>query len=346
MRIAILTDAWLPQVNGVVRTLGKTIHWLEAWGHEVTCIHPGMFRNFPMPTYPDIRMAWRPGPTVKKVLDEFQPEAIHIATEGPIGWAGRRYCLRRSLPFTTAYHTQFPEYLRLRLPVPLSVSYGVVRRFHSAAVRTLVATESMRELLEHWGFKNLVPWSRGVDIDQFYPREEKVMQDLPRPIFVHLGRVAVEKNIRDFLQLDLPGSKVVIGDGPARAELERDYPEAVFLGYRQNGDLAAHLASADVLVFPSRTDTFGLVMLEAMASGVPVAAYPVPGPRDVVQNGVNGWVDEDLQKAAMEAMKVDRAGCRDFAEAYSWENCSRQFLESIQPLDGTMVQVEPAPSES
>jgi glycosyltransferase involved in cell wall biosynthesis len=332
MRIAILTDAWLPQVNGVVRTLGQTIHWLESWGNEVTVIHPGMFVNVPMPTYPDIRLAWRPGATVRRVLDEFQPEAIHIATEGPIGWSGRRYCRRRRLPFTTAYHTRFPEYVRLRVPVPLSWSYVVVRRFHGAAVRTLVTTDSMRRELQAHGFDNLVSWSRGVDVEQFRPREKRLMRGLPQPIFLHLGRVAVEKNIKDFLDLDLPGSKVVIGDGPARPELQRDYPQAQFLGYRENGDLAAHLASADVLVFPSRTDTFGLVMLEAMASGVPVAAYPVPGPGDVIENGVNGWLDEDLRAAALSALQVDRASCRRFAEGYSWENCSRQFLSHVQPL--------------
>jgi glycosyltransferase involved in cell wall biosynthesis len=285
-----------------------------------------------MPTYPDIRLAWRPAARTRQILDEFRPEAIHIATEGPIGWTGRRYCKRRALPFTTAYHTRFPEYVRLRAPIPLALSYAFVRRFHASAVRTLVATDSMRQELQAQGFRNLVDWRRGVDLDQFKPRQERLLQDLPQPILMHLGRVAVEKNIRDFLDLDLPGSKVVIGDGPARPELERSYPDAHFLGYRQNGDLAAHLASADALVFPSRTDTFGLVMLEAMASGVPVAAYPVPGPVDVIQNGVNGWMDLDLRSATLEALKVDRAACRRFAEAYSWENCSRQFLANIQPL--------------
>ncbi len=332
MRIAILTDAWRPQVNGVVRTLGKTIDWLESWGHEVLCINPGMFRNFPMPTYPDIRLAWRPSARVARMLDDFRPEAIHIATEGPVGWSGRAYCLKRKLPFTSAYHTRFPEYLRLRAPVPTAWSYAVVRRFHNAAIRTLVTTDSMARELEAEGFTNLVRWSRGVDVERFQPRDNRLLQDLPQPIFMHLGRVAVEKNIRDFLDLDLPGSKVVIGDGPARKELEDAYPQAHFLGYRENGDLVAHLASADVLVFPSRTDTFGLVMLEAMACGVPVASYPVPGPGDVIDNGVNGWVDEDLRTAVLNALEVDREQCRTFAESYSWENCSKQFLSHIQPL--------------
>lgn len=333
MRIAILTDAWQPQVNGVVRTLGKTIQWLETWGNEVLVIHTGLFSNFPLPGYPEIRMAWRPGATVHKMLDDFQPDAIHIATEGPIGWAGRRYCLRQSRPFTTAYHTRFPEYLRLRAPIPLSWSYAVMRRFHDAAVRTTVTTESMRRQLEARGFRNLSLWSRGVDLARFKPRKERLLENLPRPIFLHLGRVAVEKNIEDFLNLDLPGSKVLIGDGPARDDLERAFPEAYFLGYRENGELASLLASVDVLVFPSRTDTFGLVMLEAMASGVPVAGYPVPGPADIVQNGVNGWVDENLHTAALAALDVNRMSCRRFAEQYSWENCSRQFLENLQPLN-------------
>jgi glycosyltransferase involved in cell wall biosynthesis len=337
MRIAILTDAWLPQVNGVVRTLGQTIHWLETWGHQVTCINPGMFHNFPLPTYPDIRLALRPGPKINRTLDELRPEAIHIATEGPIGWAGRRYCLRHGLPFTTAYHTRFPEYVRLRMPIPLDWSYALVRRFHGAAVRTLVATDSMRQELERRGFTHLAPWSRGVDVELFRPMaNDRLMEDLPRPILLYLGRVAVEKNIRAFLDLDLPGSKVVIGDGPARHELQRSYPQTRFLGYRKNGSLAAHLASADVMVFPSRTDTFGLVMLEAMACGVPVAAYPVPGPADVIHNGVNGWIDEDLRTATRNALEVDRRSCRSFAEAHSWEHCSRQFLRNIQPVDESL----------
>jgi glycosyltransferase involved in cell wall biosynthesis len=330
----------------VVRTLGQTINWLETWGHEVNCIHPGLFRNFPLPTYPDIRMAWRPGARVRRNLEAFRPEAIHIATEGPIGWAGWRYCRKNGLPFTTAYHTRFPEYVRLRAPVPLSVSYALIRRFHGAAVRTLVTTASMRRELEARGFANLAAWSRGVDVEQFRPRTERLMRELPQPIFMHLGRVAVEKNIRDFLELDVPGSKVVIGDGPARAELQHRFPEAHFLGYRKNGDLAAHLASADVLVFPSRTDTFGLVMLEAMACGVPVAAYPVPGPADVIENGVNGWVDPDLRTAALRALEVDRGGCREFAETYSWENCARQFLDNIQPLSAAVTEAVGEVAES
>ena len=333
MRIAILTDAWFPQVNGVVRTLNKTIGLLEEAGHEVLCINPQMFRTFPMPTYPDIRTAILPWRGVKRRLDEFQPDAVHLATEGSIGWAGRRWCLKRDLPYTTAYHTRFPEYVRLRAPVPLALSYAFMRRFHGKAIRTMVATSSMEESLRSWGFRNLVRWSRGVDLAHFRPRSEDVYGE-SRPVLLHLGRVAPEKNIAAFLGLKIDGVTVVIGDGPARADLEARYPGARFLGYKENGDLARHLAAADVLVFPSRTDTFGLVMLEAMACGVPVAAYPVEGPLDVIKNGVNGWMDEDLQKAVSEALKVDRQECRRFAEQYSWEACTHQFLENLQPLPG------------
>ena len=329
MRIAILTDAWFPQVNGVVRTLNKTISILEQWGHEILCINPGHFRTLPMPTYPDIPLSLFPYGKVKKLLNEFKPDAIHLSTEGPIGWAGRRYCLRNDFPYTTTYHTRFPEYVRLRAPIPLALSYAFVRTFHKKAAVTMVATSSMKTTLEEHGFKNLEYWTRGVDIDHFVPREEKVL-DLPGPISLFLGRVAVEKNIRDFLDLDQPGSKVVIGDGPALASLKAQYPDAHFLGYRENGDLASLLASADVMVFPSRTDTFGLVMLEAMACGVPVATYPVEGPLDVIKNGLNGWMDEDLQTAVTHALKVDKKSCREYAEQHSWDACTQQFFSLIQ----------------
>jgi glycosyltransferase involved in cell wall biosynthesis len=329
MRIAIVTDAWFPQVNGVVRTLDKTINLLKEWGHDVLCINPGLFRTMPMPTYPDIPLALFPYGRVKKLLNEFQPDTIHLSTEGPLGWAGRRYCLKYNHPYTTTYHTRFPEYIRLRAPIPLALSYTFVRTFHSRATLTMVATSSMKATLEERGFKNLEYWTRGVDIGHFVPIEKPVL-DLPHPISLYLGRVAVEKNITDFLDLKIPGSKVVIGDGPAMESLKQRYPQTQFLGYRKNGDLARLLASADVMVFPSRTDTFGLVMLEAMACGVPVATYPVEGPLDVIKNGINGWMDEDLQTAVNNALEVDRASCRQFAEGYAWEACTQQFLSLIQ----------------
>jgi glycosyltransferase involved in cell wall biosynthesis len=343
MRIAIVTDAWFPQVNGVVRTLNKTISLLESWGHEILVVNPGQFRSMPLPTYPDIPLALFPYRKLKALLDEFQPDAIHLSTEGPLGWAGRRYCLRNNFPYTTTYHTRFPEYVRLRAPIPLALSYAFVRTFHKRAVLTMVATRSMKQTLEEHGFKNLQYWTRGVDIEHFVPQEQSVI-DLPRPIAVYLGRVAVEKNIEDFLNLKFNGSKVVIGDGPALNDLKRRYPDAHFLGYRENGDLARHLASADVMVFPSKTDTFGLVMLEAMACGVPVATYPVEGPLDVIKNSVNGCMDDDLQTAMERALKVDREQCRKFAEGNSWEACTQQFLSLIQSHRGDEAG-EPEPAE-
>jgi glycosyltransferase involved in cell wall biosynthesis len=314
----------------VVRTLSTTITLLQQWGHEVLCLNPQHFRTVPLPTYPDIPLSLLPYRKLRRLLDAFQPEAIHISTEGPIGWAGRRYCLKHKFPYTTTYHTRFPEYVRLRAPIPLALSYAFVRRFHAPAVHTMVATRSMRSALETRGFKHLEYWTRGVDINRFRPLDEPILT-FERPIALYMGRVAVEKNIRDFLDLDLPGSKVVIGDGPARQALEQAYPEAHFLGYLQNGKLARHLASVDVMVFPSRTDTFGLVMLEAMACGVPVATYPVEGPLDVIINGVNGWMDEDLRTATLKALEVERASCRKFAEGCSWEASTRQFLSLIEP---------------
>ncbi len=328
MKIALITDAWSPQVNGVVRTLTRTVKLLREQGHELLLITPELFRTVPTPTYPDIPIALMPGRKVRRMLDAFKPDAIHIATEGTIGWAARRYCIKRKLPYTSAYHTRFPEYVSLRAPIPLSWSYAFMRRFHDSAVRTMVATASLQKELEERGFKNLVRWSRGVDIERFRPQPQNALQG-ERPAFLYLGRVAVEKNIEAFLQLDLPGRKYVIGDGPALAELKARFGDVEFLGYRENGELARLLAMADVMVFPSLTDTFGLVMLEAMACGVPVAAFPAPGPVDVIQNGVNGWVSEDLHTAAMKALEVDRDSCRRYAEENSWEACTLQFLNNL-----------------
>jgi glycosyltransferase involved in cell wall biosynthesis len=336
VKIAIVTDAWRPQTNGVVKTLSTTADGLRALGHDVTVIEPNQFKTFPCPTYPEIRLAWLPYGRLAKLLDDFGPDAIHIATEGTLGGAARKWCLRRGFPFTTSYHTQFPEYVRARAPIPLAVSYAHLRRFHSAAARTMVATPAMQRLLESWGFRNIVRWTRGVDVSLFKPRD-KAYLELPRPIAMYVGRVAVEKNIEAFLKLDLPGTKVVVGDGPARAELEAKYPVTKFVGYRYGEELASHVAAADVFVFASRTDTFGLVLLEAMACGVPVAAYPVTGPIDVVTQGVTGELNEDLRVATLAALKLDPRQCRAYALANTWENATRQFLSHLAPRAATQA---------
>ncbi|RFA26811.1 alpha-mannosyltransferase [Alkalilimnicola ehrlichii] len=331
MRIVIVTDAWHPQVNGVVTTLSKVGAALAEKGHSVRYVTPADFRTVPCPTYPEIRLALRPGPRLRHIVRTVAPDAIHIATEGPLGWAARAYCLRRKLPFTTAYHTQFPQYVRLRAPIPLRVSYALLRRYHGAASRTLVATESLRQELTERGFRNLSLWSRGVDSTLFRPRDKHYL-DLPRPIAMYVGRVAVEKNIEAFLKLELPGSKVVVGDGPDLARLKQAYPDAHFVGYQSGERLAKHVAAADVSVFPSLTDTFGLTMLEAMACGVPVAAYPVTGPKDVVQHGVTGILDTDLAKACQAALQLDGQACIAFAQSRSWDACAEQFLTELEPF--------------
>jgi glycosyltransferase involved in cell wall biosynthesis len=333
MRIAIVTDAWSPQVNGVVTTLSRTADTLCSGGHSVRVIQPGDFTTIPCPTYPEIRLAWRPLEGITRQLDEFAPESIHIATEGPLGLAARRYCTRRSLRFTTSYHTQFPEYIRARAPVPLQISYAFMRWFHGAAARTMVATKHQRAALRRRGFATLAPWTRGVDTALFRPGDPGSIAD-PRPIWIYVGRVAVEKSIEDYLRLELPGTKYVVGDGPARAALQEAYPDARFTGYRFGADLAAIMGAADVFVFPSRTDTFGVVMLEAMACGLPVAAYPVTGPVDVVNHGITGILDEDLRRAAMRALRLDRQACRRAAIACSWEEATRQFVDNLEPVAG------------
>jgi glycosyltransferase involved in cell wall biosynthesis len=331
MKIAIVTDAWSPQVNGVVTTLTRTRDTLTALGHEVLVVQPGDFRTFPCPTYPEIRLAWRPYAGIRNRLEAFGPERIHIATEGPLGLAARTWCRRRRYAFTTSFHTQFAEYVRARAPVPLAVSYAFLRWFHGGAARTMVATASQRAALQARGFGNLAPWTRGVDTALFRPDRAQPF-DGKRPAWIYVGRVAVEKSIEDFLRLDLPGTKIVVGDGPERAALERAYPAVRFTGYRFGEALAATLAACDVFVFPSRTDTFGVVMLEAMACGLPVAAYPVTGPADVVEPGVTGVLDRDLRRAALAALELDRGRCRDAALRCSWEEATRQFLANLEPV--------------
>ena len=338
MRILLATDAWEPQVNGVVRTLTRTIAELRAMGHEIEVVSPDQFRTVPLPTYSEIRLALGAyGPTKEK-FKSFEPEAIHIATEGPIGLAARRICLEWKLPFTTSYHTRFPEYISARVPVPLAAGYAFMRWFHGASGRIMVATPTMRRELEDHGFRNISPWSRGVDLELFRPRqpgEPDVFEGLPRPIFVNVGRVAVEKNIEAFARLQLPGTKVVVGDGPQREELMKKYPEVVFTGAKFGAELAAAYACADVFVFPSLTDTFGLVILEAMATGAPVAGFNAPGPADIIPGSGAGMLAPDqkngLAEAAIACLDLDRKTVRAFAERYSWRACTEEFLHNLQP---------------
>lgn len=331
MHILIATDAWHPQVNGVVRTLFSTATALRDLGHEVDFLTPDGFRTVPLPSYPSLRIALPSGRAIARRLEAASPDAIHIATEGPIGFRTRAYCLRNRLPFTSAYATQFPEYIAARWPVPERWSYAVLRRFHAAAATTMVATPSLAARLAARGFRNLRFWTRGVDTGLFTPEGAAVL-DLPRPIFLTVGRIAVEKNLEAFLALDLPGSKVVIGTGPQEDDLRRRFPAAHFLGQKEGRDLAAHVAAADVFVFPSRTDTFGLVQIEALACGVPVAAYPVMGPKDVIGDHPVGVLDEDLRHACLQALKLSREECRAYARRFSWENSARQFVGNLRPI--------------
>ncbi len=338
MRLLLATDAWEPQVNGVVRTLTRTIAELRDMGHEVAVVSPDQFKSIPLPTYAEIRLAIGAyGPT-QETFKSFEPEAIHIATEGPIGLAARRICLEWKLPFTTSYHTRFPEYISARFPVPLAAGYAFMRWFHGPSGRIMVATPTMRRELEDHGFRNISYWSRGVDLELFNPKapsDPDVFAGLPRPIFLNVGRVAVEKNIEAFARLDLPGSKVVVGDGPQRAELEARYPEVKFLGAKFGAELAAHFACADVFVFPSLTDTFGLVILEAMAAGTPVAAFSAPGPVDIIPDSGAGVLapgrKDGLAEAAIACLGLDRRAVRAFAERHSWRSCSEEFLHNLQP---------------
>ncbi len=331
MRILLATDAWEPQINGVVRTLGQTVQHLMALGHEIRCITPQEFQTYPCPTYPSIRLALFPRSRVSRTLRGFRPDAIHIATEGPIGHATRTICHRMALPFTTSYHTQFPEYVRARVPVPIEWSYAYLRRYHGRAVRTMVATRSMQQRLEARGFKNLAIWARGVDTEAFQPGPKSFL-DAPRPIAMYVGRVAVEKNIEAFLKLDLSGTKYVVGDGPDLPALRVRYPNVRFTGLKIGQDLAAHLAAADVFVFPSMTDTFGLVMLEAMACGVPVAAYPVTGPLDVVQDGRTGVLHQDLRQAVLQAIRLNPDDCLAYARTHTWRSWSERFASLLEPV--------------
>jgi glycosyltransferase involved in cell wall biosynthesis len=336
MRIAIVTDAWSPQVNGVVRTLQSVRDVLERQGHTVRVISPDLFYSLPCPTYPEIRLAMTTTGAVGVMIEDFAPDAVHLATEGPLCVAARRWCLRHDFPFTTAYHTQFPDYVSARSGVPAEWIWHYIRWFHAPAQAVLASTPSIRATLAAHGIEQVRAWGRGVDLDRFRaglsPTSE--FAALKGPIQLYVGRVAIEKNLEAFLQTRQPGTKVIVGEGPARAQLEAAYPDAIFLGARFGDDLAACYAGADVFVFPSRTDTFGLVMIEALACGTPVAAYPVTGPVDVLTPAV-GAMDEDLGTAIAAALTRDRAACAAYGRGFTWEASARQFLDALAPIRRT-----------
>ncbi|AVT78044.1 GDP-mannose-dependent alpha-mannosyltransferase [Rhodopseudomonas palustris] len=329
MRILIATDAWHPQVNGVVRTLTMMAEAAKSLGVDVVFLTPETFPTVALPSYPDLRIAIPNPIRVAHLINAAHADCIHIATEGPIGLAARRYCRKRGLRFTTSFHTRFPEYVSARAPIPESWVWSLLRRFHGASHAVMAATPALADELRGRGFRNVVLWPRGVDGHLFHPRQDADL-GLPRPVFLSVGRVAVEKNLEAFLSLDLPGTKVVVGDGPARAALERDFPNAVFLGAKQGEALAKVYSAADVFVFPSKTDTYGLVLLEALASGVPVAAFPVTGPRDVIGDSPVGVLSEDLRAACLGALEISREACLAFAADHTWEASAHAFLDNVR----------------
>lgn len=328
MRILVATDAWRPQVNGVVRTYERLGEEAAKLGAEIDFVTPGEFYTMPAPTYPEIRLAMPGFSYIRRRFAEVQPDAVHIATEGPVGWMARSHCLSRRIPFTTSFHTRFPEYLKPRFGVPESWTYSIMRAFHNSGCGVMVATPSLAAELSQRGFDRILPWTRGVDTELFRPRPVRRFGD--GPVCITVGRVAVEKNIHAFLDLDLPGRKVVVGDGPQRAELQARYPDVTFTGKMTGEDLAECYASADVFVMPSLTETFGIVQLEAMASGLPVAAFPVTGPIDLVVPGVTGVLSENLGEAVRSALRLDHVIVREKALDYSWENATRLFLANIE----------------
>lgn len=331
LRIAIITDAAPPQVNGVVRTLKQLGKELEKLGAEVIYITPELFRTVPLPTYKEIRVALGAKRRVAQLLEDFRPDAIHIATEGPLGLAARRYCLQNDRAFTTSFHTRFPEYLHARLRVPEKWTYALIRRFHAPATTVMAATPLLIKELEERGFGNIRLWSRGVDTDLFKPRPntENRQAAAKHPVWLYVGRVAVEKNIDAFLELDLPGTKRVVGEGPRLNFLRKKFPETEFTGALFGEELASAYAAADCFVFPSKTDTFGLVLIEALASGTPVAAYPVQGPLDVIADAPVGKLDPDLKAACLAALDADPNTCRTYAMNFSWQTCTQQFLSNL-----------------
>ncbi len=338
MRVALATDAWAPQTNGVVTTLEATADTLRRLGHTVRVLSPQSLPSVPCPSYREIRLAINPGAYVARELKAFRPHAIHIATEGTLGLAVRRYCRHRGVPFTTSYHTRYPQYLAARWPIPLALSYAWLRHFHGAAQRTFVSSRTLERELGSRGFARLHLWRRGVDLARFRPQDapQPELGGLPRPVMAYVGRLAVEKNVDAFLRLELPGTKLVIGDGPERAALAVRFPRARFTGYRHGDALAALLAACDVLVFPSLTDTFGLTMIEALACGVPVAAFPVPGPLDVIEPDVTGVLNADLAVAIRSALRLDRRVCAERAATFSWDAATCQFLTGLAPIPAAL----------
>ncbi len=336
MRILVATDAWHPQVNGVVRTLIMMAEATQALGVEVDFLTPETFRTFGLPSYRDLRLALPRPAKIARLVAASRPDTIHIATEGPIGVLVRRYCRKHRLPFTTSFHTRFPDYVSARAPVPESWVWASLRWFHGPSRAVMAATPALAGELRQRGFRNVVLWPRGVDTQLFHPRDVDLCQ--PKPVFLCVGRVAVEKNLEAFLELDLPGTKVIVGDGPARLALEQKYPQAVFLGALQGERLAEVYAAADVFVFPSRTDTFGLVLLEALASGLPIAAFPVSGPRDVIGDAPVGVLAEDLRAACLQALNIPRAACVAFAAKHTWQASARAFIDHMAFIGAVQAQ--------
>src|SRR5262245_9337957 len=332
MRVLIATDAWHPQINGVVRTLQSLAKSIEGLGDTVRFLTPDGFASVPLPTYPGLRFALPRPSAVASRIEQAAPDAIHIATEGPIGFMARRYCMAKGIPFTSSFTTRFPEYIVARVPFPIAWGYAALRRFHSAAAITMVSTPSLKDELAARGFARLKIWSRGVDTELFRP-ERAIDLGLPRPIFMCVGRIAPEKNLEAFLSLELPGTKIVIGHGPQEAKLRGQFPDAIFLGTLSGKNLAAHVAAADVFVFPSKTDTFGIVQLEALASGVPVAGFPVTGPKDVIGDAPVGALDNDLRRACLLALERSRQACRQHALRFSWAASASQFLDQVSCVE-------------
>lgn len=330
-KILLVTDAWAPQVNGVPRVLNAHMCILKARGYAVDVIEPGQFKiKYPMPTYPEIRLTLFPRRRVAKMIEELQPDAVHLPTEGPLGWAARSVCIKRGIPFTTWYHTKYQLYVDIRLRGLLRPIYAFLRRFHSKAVCTMVSTESLKRELKSTGFKNVVVVPLGVDTELFVRNSAPPLPPLPKPVFVYFSRLAPEKSPEEFLKLKLPGTKLVIGDGPDRAKLEEKYgKENKFVGYKHGQELVDWLSLCDVFVFPSRTETFGLVVLEALACGIPVAAHDVMGPRDSITQGKDGYLGEDLREAALKCLELSPTDCRAKALRYSWEHSTDEFLKNL-----------------